>query len=173
MSKHSLNKTAWYSNQWGTPTYDDHHLFELLTVGTFQAGLSWKVVVGKRPIFLRNFANFDPKIVAGFMPDDSERIINDPEMIRNPRKIDATITNAQAITKIQVEYGSFSNFLWEFVDNVPLQFYYAEEGDVPNQSPLSVKLAKELKKRGFKFVGPIITYMFMKASGLVQDIVLD
>lgn len=173
MPKETPKKTAWYSAQWGTPTYDDNRLFELLTVGTFQAGLSWKVVVGKRPIFLRNFANFDPKIVAGFMPDDLERIINDSEMIRNPRKIEATINNAQAIIKIQKEFGSFSNFLWDFVGNSPLQFEYVEAGDVPNQSILSAKLAKELKKRGFKFVGPIITYMFMKASGLVQDVVLE
>lgn len=166
-------KNNWYSQQWGKPTYNDDLLFELLTVGTFQAGLSWKVVVGKQATFNKHFANFNPKIVAGFLPDDVERILADPDMIRNPRKVQATIINAQAIVLIQKEFGSFANYLWAFVDNAPIIFTYEETGDVPNTSLLSQKLAKDLKKRGFKFVGPIVTYMFMKASGLVQDIIID
>nr|WP_034565120.1 DNA-3-methyladenine glycosylase I [Carnobacterium gallinarum] len=162
-----------YHNQWGKPTHDDQLLFELLTVGTFQVGLSWKVAAGKREVFFKNFDNMEIAKVAAMMPDDIERIMEDPNMIRNPRKIDATITNARAIIGIQKEFGSFATYLWNFVDNEPIELEYIDASEVPNSSPLAATLAKDMKKRGFKFVGPIVTYMFMKASGLVKDIVLD
>lgn len=111
--------------------------------------------------------------VAAMMPDDVERIMEDPAMIRNPRKINATITNARAIIGIQKEYGSFAAYLWRFVDNQTIEYEYTEASEVPTSSPLSEKVAKELKKKGFKFVGPIVTYMFMKASGLVHDTIID
>lgn len=162
-----------YHKQWGKPTYDDQLLFELLTVGTFQVGLSWKVAAGKREVFLRNFENMNIQKVAAMMPDDIERIMEDPAMIRNPRKIDATITNARAIIGIQKEFGSFANYMWNFVDNETIELEYIDATDVPNSSPLAAQVAKDMKKHGFKFVGPVVTYMFMKASGLVRDVVLD
>lgn len=113
MKKNSTTSTGiqFYQNQWGTPTHDDQLLFELLTVGTFQVGLGWKMVVNKRDVFLRNFQQMDILKVAAMMPDDVERIMEDPAMIRNPRKINATITNARAIIGIQKEYGSFAAYL--------------------------------------------------------------
>ncbi|CAD5901725.1 DNA-3-methyladenine glycosylase 1 [Carnobacterium maltaromaticum] len=175
MKKNSTTSTGiqFYQNQWGTPTHDDQLLFELLTVGTFQVGLGWKMVVNKRDVFLRNFQQMDILKIAAMMPDDVERIMEDPAMIRNPRKINATITNARAIIGIQKEYGSFAAYLWQFVDNQTIEYEYTEASEVPTSSPLSEKVAKELKKKGFKFVGPIVTYMFMKASGLVHDTIID
>lgn len=171
--KKSRPNYQWYHEQWGKPTHDDRLLFILLTVGTFQAGLSWKAAAGKLPVFLRNFHNMEIQKVAGMMPDDVEKIMQDPEMIRNPRKIQATIQNAQAILAVQQEYGSFAEYMWAFVGSVPCLNVYEEAYEVPNVTPLSKNVAKELKKHGFTFVGPVVTYMFMKASGLIQDEVLN
>lgn len=163
----------WYHQQWGKPTHDDRLLFILLTVGTFQAGLSWKAAASKLPVMLKNFHNMDIKKVAGMMPDEVEKILQDPEMIRNPRKINATIQNAQAILAVQKEFGSFAEYIWGFTENVPILTVYEEEYEVKQVSPLTSKVAKEMKKRGFSFVGPVVTCMFMKASGILQDEVLN
>lgn len=171
--KKSQPNYQWYHEQWGKPTHDDRLLFILLTVGTFQAGLSWKAAAGKLPAFLRNFHNMEVQKVAGMMPDDVERIMQDQEMIRNPRKIQATIQNAQAILAVQQEYGSFAEYMWDFVGGVPRLNVYEEAYEVPNVTPLSKTVAKDLKKHGFTFVGPVVTYMFMKASGMIQDEVLN
>ena len=164
---------GWYHEQWGKPTHDDRLLFILLTVGTFQAGLSWKAAAGRLSAFLKNFRNMEIKKVAGMMPDDVEKVMADPLMIRNPRKINATIQNAQAILTIQEEYGSFANYLWNFVGGVPILSIYEEEYEVPKVTPLASKVAKDLKKRGFSFVGPVVTCMFLKASGIIQEEVLN
>jgi DNA-3-methyladenine glycosylase I len=111
--------------------------------------------------------------VAGFSEADIERIAADSDMIRNPRKIKAIITNARAIIGVQHEFGSFANYLWQFVDNVPLLITYVDRDEVDNHSPLASKVAQDMKKRGFKFVGPVVIHMFMKAAGIIQDEILD
>lgn len=163
----------WYSDQWGKPTKNDDELFLLLTVGVFQVGLSWKVAAGKKAVFMKNFRGMEIEKVAALMPDDVDKILADPEMIRNPRKVNAVVKNARAILTVQKEYGSFSEYLWSFVHHVPILNVYEETYQVPNISPLSETLAKDMKKRGFSFVGPVVTYMFMKASGMIQDEVLN
>lgn len=168
----SLSGSELYSKYWGTPTYDDQILFELLTVGTFQAGLDWRIVTNKRTVFMRNFEEFNVAKVAAMMSDDVDRIVSDPEMIRNRRKIESTIINAQRILLIQREYGSFSNFLWGFVDQKPVEHVYVHSSEVPNTLEITTQIAKVLKKKGFKFVGPVVTCMFLKASGLIKDVVL-
>lgn len=142
-------------------------------MGTFQAGLSWKTAAGRLPVFLENFHNMEIKLVAAMMPDEIEKVMLDPLMIRNPRKINAMIQNAQAIMTIQKEYGSFAEYLWEFVGHRPLLTIYEEAYEVPKIMPIANKIAQELKQRGFCFVGPVITCMFLKASGILQDEVLN
>ncbi|MFD0898202.1 DNA-3-methyladenine glycosylase I [Loigolactobacillus binensis] len=167
------NGTHEYSAYFGTPTHDDHILFELLTVGVFQVGLSWQAAASKLPRYRRDFAGMEIQAVAAFSELDVERIAADPAMIRNPRKIQATITNAQAILAVQKEFGSFANYLWQFVAGVPLLITYVEPDEVDNHSPLASRVAQDMKRRGFKFVGPVVTHMFMKAAGLIQDEILD
>ena len=154
-----MNNYQWYTEQWGKPTREDDLLFLLLTVGVFQVGLSWKAAAGKK--------------VAALLPDEVDRIVADPDMIRNRRKIEATIKNAQAILKVQEEFGSFANYLWQFVKNVPVLSIYEEAYQVPRTQLLSDNVAKDLKKRGFSFVGPIVTNMFLKASGIIQVEILN
>lgn len=122
---------------------------------------------------MKNFHNMEIQKVAAMMPDDVEKIMQDPEMIRNPRKINATIQNAQAILAVQEEYGSFAEYMWDFVGGVPQLNVYEEAYEVPNVTVLSKNVAKDMKKHGFTFVGPVVTYMFMKASGMIQDDVLN
>lgn len=171
--KDKVKKYEWYHQQWGKPVKDDQLLFLLLTVGVFQVGLSWKAAAGKLEAYKRNFYDMDVQKVAAMMPDDIDNIMQDLDMIRNPRKIKATIQNAQAIVRLQKEYGSFADYLWQFVGGLPIVLVYEERGDVPTTLPLSTKVAKELKKKGFSFVGPVVTCMFMKASGMIQDEILD
>ena len=142
-------------------------------VGVFQTGLGWKVAASKRTVFERHFCQLEIRKVAALTPADEERILADPNMIRNPRKVRAVIQNARAICAIQEDYGSFSEYLWSFVQHVPILQVYEESYQVPKCHPLGTALAKDLKKRGCAFVGPVVTYMFMKASGLVQDEVLN
>ncbi|MFC6171659.1 DNA-3-methyladenine glycosylase I [Loigolactobacillus jiayinensis] len=167
------NGVTEYSAYFGTPTHDDHILFELLTVGVFQVGLSWQAAASKLPLYRRDFAGMVITKVAAFSEIDVERIAADPAMIRNPRKIQATITNAQAIIMVQKEFGSFANYLWQFVEQVPLLITYVTPDEVETRSSLASKVAHDMKHRGFKFVGPVVTHMFMKAAGLIQDEILD
>ncbi|KAF1297405.1 DNA-3-methyladenine glycosylase [Enterococcus sp. JM4C] len=168
-----MNKHQWYSEQWGKETYDDKELFLLLTVGVFQVGLSWKAAAGKKDVFCRNFCGMDFRKVAAFFPDDIERILKDPEMIRNPRKVKAVVKNARAIVNLLDEYASFSDYLWDFVGGVPIVHTYETKDEVPNVLPEATVIAKDMKKRGFSFVGPVVTYMFLKSAGIIQDQVLD
>lgn len=163
----------WYSDQWGKPTKDDDMLFLLLTIGVFQAGLSWKVAAGKKESFMRNFCEMDFRKVAALFPDDAERIAKDPEMIRNPRKIKAVIQNARAIVRLLDDYDSFADYLWDFVGGVPVVKQYETQDQVSNTLPEATTIAKDMKKRGFTFVGPVVTCMFLKAAGVIQDQVLD
>ncbi|KRM98983.1 3-methyladenine DNA glycosylase [Loigolactobacillus rennini DSM 20253] len=169
------DQTCWQSNgtkeyhaYFGTPTHNDHILFELLTVGVFQVGLSWQAAASKLPVYRRVFAGMDIAKVAAFDQADIERIAAEPAMIRNPQKIRATVTNARAILAVQHEFGSFAAYLWQFVNQVPLLIKYQAPEDVDHQAPLTTKVAKDMKRRGFKYVGPIVTHMFMRAAGIVQ-----
>lgn len=163
----------WYQEQWGIPTTDDQQLFLLLTIGTFQAGLSWKVAASKREVFFKYFHEMRIHEVAAMLPDEIEALAHNPEMIRNPRKIQATVTNARAILAIQQEFGSFSNYLWSFVNDCPQVKVYEERYEIPTRSDTAIRVANDLKKRGFSFVGPITTQMFLKAAGLIQENVLN
>lgn len=168
-----MKSYQWYSDQWGKPTKDDRLLFLLLTVGVFQAGLSWQVAASKRETFMRHFSEMDFRKVAAFFPDDVEKIMNDPEMIRNPRKIKAVIQNARAIVNLLEDYDSFADYLWDFFGGVPVLHQYETRDEVPNQLPEATVIAKDMKKRGFTFVGPVVTCMFLKAAGIIQDQVME
>ena len=164
-----VKKSQWYSERWGKPTRDDRMLFLLLTVGVFQAGLSWQAAAGKREVFEKNFCGMDFRKVAAFFPEDIERIAEDPEMIRNRRKIKAVVQNARAIVTLLEDYDSFADYLWDFVGGVPIVHEYEQADEVPNTLPEATVIAKDMKKRGFTFVGPIVTCMFLKAAGIMQD----
>lgn len=167
-----MKKSKWYSDRWGTPTHDDRELFLLLTVGVFQAGLSWQAAASKREAFERNFCGMDVHKVAAFFPEEIEQIAKDPEMIRNSRKIQAVVKNAQAIVFLLEEYEHFADYLWDFVGGVPIIHHYETSDDVPNTLPEATLIAKDMKKRGFVFVGPVVTCMFLKAAGIIQDQVM-
>lgn len=168
-----MKSYQWYSDQWGKPTKDDRLLFLLLTVGVFQAGLSWQAAASKRKTFMHHFSEMDFRKVAAFFPDDVEKIMNDPEMIRNPRKIKAVIQNARAIVNLLEDYDSFADYLWDFFGGVPVLHQYETRDEVPNQLPEATVIAKDMKKRGFTFVGPVVTCMFLKAAGIIQDQVME
>ncbi|MGO1970529.1 MAG: DNA-3-methyladenine glycosylase I [Levilactobacillus brevis] len=168
------NGTADYNAYFGTPTHDDHVLFELLTVGVFQVGLSWQAAASKLPVYRRLFAEMVPQVVAGFDEEvDGERIANDPDMIRNGRKIRAVIRNARGIVKVQREFGSFADYLWQFVNGTPLMLPAVTRDELTNQSAIGTAVAKDLKRRGFSFVGPVVTHMFLLAAGILREQVID
>lgn len=170
----ATNGTAEYSAYFGTPTHDDHVLFELLTVGVFQVGLSWQAAASKLPVYRRLFAGMDPQIVAGFEDElDGERIAKDAAMISNGRKIRATIHNARGIVQLQREFGSFSAYLWNFVDGVPLLLPAITRDELVNQSAIGTAVANDLKHRGFSFVGPVVTHMFLLAAGIIREQIID
>jgi len=159
----------YHDYHWGVPVYQDNKLFEYLVLESFQAGLSWLTILKKRPNFHRSFANFNPRRVARFNTSDQTKLMQDPGIVRNLKKIQATITNAQAFLEIQQEFGSFNNFLWEFVAGQPKvnQWQYPES--IPVMTPESQAISQTLKKRGFKFFGPTTAYSFMQAIGMVND----
>lgn len=160
---------AYYDHEWGFAEHDDPKLFELLTLEGMQAGLSWLTVLRKHEAFVTAFHHFDIAAVAKMSPADIDNLMVNPELIRSRTKLQSVITNAQAIQKIQAEFGSFDEFLWQFVDHVPIVNHPQATTDIPAQTTLSQTVAKALKKRGFKFVGPVITYSFLQAAGLVND----
>lgn len=164
---------AYHDNEWGAPVYDDATLFEFLILETFQAGLSWITVLRKRENFRKAFDNFDYKKIANYNQDKIDELLLDSGIIRNKLKIKATITNAQSFIKIQVEFGSFSKYIWDFVDGKPIKNKHMSMQDVPSTTVISDVLSKDLKKRGFKFVGPTVVYAHMQATGMVNDHVTD
>jgi len=155
--------------EWGVPIYDDATLFEFLMLETFQAGLSWITILKKRENFRNAFDNFDYKKIARYDEEKIQLLLNDAGIIRNKLKIRATITNAQAYIKIQQEFGSFSTYIWGFVNNTPVDHQFSSMEDVPATSPISDALSKDLKKRGFKFTGSTVVYAHMQATGMVND----
>ena len=160
---------TYHDEEWGVPIYDDAKLFEFLILETFQAGLSWITVLRKRENFRKAFDNFDYTIVANYNQTKIDSLLQDSGIIRNKLKILATITNAQAFMKIQEEFGSFSSYIWAFVDGKPIKNNFKSNNQLPANTPLSDTISKDLKKRGFKFVGSTIIYAHMQATGIVND----
>ena len=159
----------YHDNEWGKPVYDDAKLFEFLILETFQAGVSWHMVLKKRENFRKAFLNFDYKTIALFGDYEVQELMKDSGIIRNKLKIKATIYNAKAFIEVQKEFGSFSKYIWSFVDGKPIDNKPKTLQDVPASTPLSQKISKDLKKRGFKFIGPTIAYAHMQATGMVND----
>lgn len=159
----------YYDQEWGFPEHDDQKLFELLTLEGMQAGLSWLTVLRKREAFVAAFHQFKIETVAKMSSTDVDALMQNPGLIRSRNKLNSIITNAQAIQKVQAEFGSFDEFLWQFVDHTPIVNHPKSNADIPSQTELSQTVVKALKKRGFKFVGPVITYSFLQAAGLVND----
>ncbi|KAB8151153.1 DNA-3-methyladenine glycosylase I [Kordia sp. TARA_039_SRF] len=164
---------AYHDEEWGVPVYDDERLFEFLILETFQAGLSWITILRKRENFRKAFDNFDYKKIAQYGDEKFERLLNDKGIIRNKLKIKATITNAQAFMNIQEEFGSFSKYIWQFTDGKPIQNAFKTSKEVPATTEISDKLSKDLKKKGFKFVGSTVIYAHMQATGMVNDHTTD
>ncbi len=160
---------AYHDEEWGVPVHDDRKQFEFLTLESAQAGLSWLVVLRKREAYRRAFANFEPQKVARFTAKRIERLLSDPGIIRNRLKITAAIGNARKFLEIQDEFGSFDKFIWRFVDGRPIQNRVASMKHLPATSKESDALSKDLKQRGFKFVGSTIVYAHMQAVGMVND----
>ncbi|WP_242084064.1 DNA-3-methyladenine glycosylase I [Aestuariivivens sediminis] len=160
---------AYHDKEWGVPVFDDSTLFEFLTLETFQAGLSWITVLRKRENFREAFDGFNYKIIAGYKPPKIDALLLNPNIIRNKLKIQATVTNAQAFLKIQEEFGSFSDYIWGFIDGKPIKNVLKSHKDAPANTPLSDTISKDLKQRGFKFVGTTVVYAHMQATGMVND----
>lgn len=159
----------YHDKEWGVPLHDENQLFEFLILEGAQAGLSWITILKKREAYRKAYSNFDVEKVARFNSRSVERLLNNPGIVRNRLKIEASITNAKAYLEIQDEYGSFNNFIWDYVDGKPIQNKYKTLKQLPATTSLSDKLSKDLKKRGFKFVGSTICYAFMQATGMVND----
>ncbi len=152
--------------EWGVPSYDDKHLFELLTLELMQSGLSWNIILNKRDSFRKAFANFDYNIVSKYDNNKIEELMNDSSIVRNRLKINAVIENAKAIIKVRDEIGSFSDLIWSYTDNKVI--YNKDEIELIEKE-LSKKIAKDLKKLGFKFLGPVTIFSFLEASGIVNN----
>ena len=159
----------YHDNEWGKPVYDDETIFEFLILETFQAGLSWYTVLAKRENFRKAFDNFDLMKIANYSEDKMAELGEDAGIIRNKLKIKATVTNAQAFIKVQEEFGSFSKYIWGFVDGKPIDNKPKTINEVKATTPISDALSKDLKKRGFKFVGSTVMYAHMQATGMVND----
>ena len=165
----SLDYIRYHDEEWGVPVRDDRTQFEFLTLEGAQAGLSWSTILNKREGYRKAFADFDPEKVARFTKKRVEKLLGDPSIVRNRLKVESTVSNAQAFLAVQEEFGTFSDYIWGFVDGKPLQNRFRKDGDVPATSPESDALSKDLKKRGFRFVGSTIIYAHMQATGLVND----
>ena len=163
----------YHDTEWGVPVFDDQALFEFLTLEIFQAGLSWITVLRKRPEFRKAFDKFNYHKILHYNNQKKKELMNNSSIIRNRLKISATIQNANAFIEIKSKKGSFSNYLWEFLDGSPKINLFKNSADIPSFSPLAVTLSKDLKLKGFKFVGPTVIYAFMQAIGMVNDHVVD
>lgn len=160
---------AYHDLEWGVPVHDDRKQFEFLLLEGAQAGLSWWTVLNKRSGYRKAFAQFDPEKVARFTDRRVERLLQNPAIIRNRLKVNAAVTNARAFLQVQEEFGRFDDYLWRFVDGQPIQNAWRRLQEVPATTPISDALSKDLKGRGFKFVGSTIVYAHMQAVGMVND----
>jgi len=159
----------YHDMEWGVPLHDDKKIFEFIVLEGMQAGLSWATVLRKRENFRKAYKGFDPHIVAKFTQRDLERLLNDPGIIRNPLKIKASISNARAFLAVQKEFGSFDKYMWQFVGGKPIKHRLGAISQMPATSPESDRLSRDLKQRGFKFVGSTIIYAHMQATGMISD----
>ena len=160
---------AYHDREWGVPVHDDRTLFEFLVLEGAQAGLSWRTILERRDGYRRAFAGFDPRVVAGFGGADVERLLADPGIVRNRAKVAAAIGNARCFLEVQAEHGSFDRYLWGFAGGRPRQNGFRTPADVPATTPEADALSRDLRRRGFRFVGPTIVYATMQAVGLVND----
>ena len=163
----------YHDEEWGVPVHDDQKLFEFLVLDGFQAGLSWWMILERREAFRKAFDGFDPSKVAIYTENDFNRLMKAPGVVKNRAKISATIINAQQFLKIKKEFGSFDKFIWQFVYGKTIQNAFKDFSEMPAETEQSKAMSRELKKRGFKFVGPTICYAFMQAAGLVNDHLID
>jgi DNA-3-methyladenine glycosylase I len=159
----------YHDEEWGTPVHDDRTLFEFLTLEGFQAGLTWELILMRRVALRKAFDNFNPEKIARYVDEDVERLMNAPGVIRNRAKILATINNAGRFREVGKEFGSFDAFIWKFVQGRTINHALRDFSNLPAESEESRAMSRELKKRGFKFVGPTICYAFMQAVGMVND----
>jgi len=164
---------AYHDEEWGTPVHDDRVHFEFLILEGAQAGLSWSTILNKRAGYRAAFAGFDPRQVAGFGPADVDRLLQDPGIVRNRLKVQSAVTNAAAFLELQAEFGSFDEYLWAYVAGLPVQNGFQEMSDLPAETDLSREVSRDLKRRGFKFVGPTIMYAHLQAVGVVNDHVVS
>jgi DNA-3-methyladenine glycosylase I len=163
----------YHDEEWGVPVYEDSKLFEFLILETFQAGLSWITILNKRENFRAAFDAFDYKKIANYSEDKIQDLMQDPGIIRNQLKIRSAVTNAIAFMKVQDEFGSFSKYIWGFIDGKPIVNNRKNLSEVQATTPLSDTISKDLKKRGFKFVGSTVVYAHMQATGMIDDHVAD
>lgn len=159
----------YHDQEWGVPLHDENKLFEFLILEGVQAGLSWSIVLQRRLDYRQLYDHFDPTIVALYDDKKINALLNDTRIIRNKLKVNASIKNANAFLLVQKEFGSFANYLWNFVDGQPIINHWHQPKDVPNETDISKKLSNDLKKKGFSFVGPTICYALMQATGMVND----
>ncbi len=167
-----LYKT-YHDTEWGVPVYDDRKIFEFLVLESAQAGLSWITILRKRENYRKAFAGFDPRKISRFTEQDVARLLLNPGIIRNRLKIRAAVNNAKCFLEIQKEFGTFSNYIWGFVGGQPIQNRWKTIKDLPVKTRTAESLSKDLKKRGFKFLGPTVIYAHMQATGLVNDHTVD
>lgn len=161
--------SAYHDTEWGVPLHDDRGLFEFLVLEGAQAGLSWETVLRKRENYRAAFANLDPAVVALYGDEDVERLLADPGIIRNRRKVLSAINNARRFLEVQDEFGSFDTYIWRFVDGRPIKNEFGADAEIPAFTPEAEALSKDLRARGFTFVGPTICYAHMQATGMVND----
>ncbi|MGA7802390.1 MAG: DNA-3-methyladenine glycosylase I [Gammaproteobacteria bacterium] len=162
-------EVLYHDTEWGVPCFDDRYLFELLTLEGAQAGLSWRTILNKRQGYRRAFADFDPSRVARFDRRKVDALLQDEAIVRHRRKIESTVNNARRVLEVAEAFGSLSDYLWQFVDGRPVRNRWSSYRDAPAQTPLSQTMSKELRKRGFQFIGPTTCYAFMQAVGMVND----
>jgi DNA-3-methyladenine glycosylase I len=164
---------AHHDEEWGVPSHDDVHLFEMLTLEGAQAGLSWSTILRKREGYRRAFAGFDPAAVARFDAKDVERLLADPGIVRNRLKIESTVNNAARVLEVQEAEGSLDAYLWAFVDGETIVNRWRTMSELPAETDLSKAISKDLKRRGFRFIGPTVIYAFMQSVGMVDDHTVD
>lgn len=164
---------AYHDLEWGVPVHDDRVFFEFLTLEGAQAGLSWDTILRKRDRYREVFAQFDPERVAAFTAARIRKALEDPGIVRNRLKVESTVQNAKAFLRVQEMFGSFDTYLWRFVDGAPVRNRWKTSSEIPASTPLSDTLSKDLRERGFKFVGTTICYSFMQAVGVIDDHVLS
>ena len=171
--ENSEEMIIYHDNEWGKPVYDDKKLFEFLTLEGMQAGLSWSTILSKRESFRKAFDDYDLDLIKNYNEDKLNILYNNKDIIRNKLKIKSVVNNAKCFIEVQKEFGSFSKYIWQFVNNKQVINNFKKLSDVPVLTQESINMSKDLKRRGFKFVGPTICYAYMQAVGLVNDHLID